>query len=77
VADAKQLLTPPPEWIQNDSKSGCPSLPHRLLAICDITADKGGSIEIVQQTTSIDHPFLLYNPKTNTSMERSVIRPFN
>ncbi|UJR16111.1 hypothetical protein I4U23_003023 [Adineta vaga] len=69
IADAKQLLTPPVEWEQNDPKSGCPSLPHRLLAICDITADKGGSIEIVQNTTSIDHPFLLYNPATNTSME--------
>ncbi|CAF1178513.1 unnamed protein product [Adineta steineri] len=69
ISNANQLLTPPPEWSQNDPKSGCPPLPHRLLAICDITADKGGSIEIVQQTTSIDHPFLLYNPKTNTSTE--------
>ncbi|CAF5079822.1 unnamed protein product, partial [Rotaria sp. Silwood1] len=43
--------------------------PHRLLAICDVTADKGGSIEFVQDTTSIDHPFLLYNPKTDTSVE--------
>ncbi|CAF4383073.1 unnamed protein product, partial [Rotaria sp. Silwood2] len=69
VADANQLVTPPPEWTQNNPKFGCPSLPHRLLAICDITADKGGSIEIVQDTTSIDHPFLLYNPKTDTSVE--------
>jgi hypothetical protein len=70
VTNANELLTPPPEWSQNDPKSGCPPLPHRLLAICDITADKGGSIEIVQHTTSIDHPFLLYNPKTNSSTER-------
>lgn len=70
TANANQLLTSPNEWTQNDLKSGCPTLPHRLLAICDITADKGGCIEIVQHTTSIDHPFVLYNPKTNTSSER-------
>ncbi|CAF0984180.1 unnamed protein product [Rotaria sp. Silwood1] len=69
VADANQLVTPPREWVQNDAEPGCPSLPHRLLAICDVTADKGGSIEFVQDTTSIDHPFLLYNPKTDTSVE--------
>ncbi|CAF2100508.1 unnamed protein product [Rotaria magnacalcarata] len=69
IGNANQLLTPPPEWTQNDTRSGCPTLPHRLLAICDITADKCGSIEIVQHITTIDHPFLLYNPKTNTSTE--------
>ena len=68
--DAKQLLTETPEWTQHDSRSGCPLLPHRLLAICDIAADKNGSIEIVQHITSIDHPFVLYNPETNTSEER-------
>ncbi|CAF3408833.1 unnamed protein product [Rotaria sp. Silwood1] len=69
IADGNKLVTPPPEWTQSDPRSGCPSLPHRLLAIGDITADKGGSIELVQDTTTIDHPFLLYNPKTDTSVE--------
>ncbi|CAF1565046.1 unnamed protein product, partial [Adineta steineri] len=68
VAHGIQLVTPPPEWIQTDPRSGCPSLPHRLLAISDITADKWGSIELVQHTTTTDHPFLLYDPKTNTSV---------
>ncbi|CAF0842961.1 unnamed protein product [Rotaria sordida] len=69
VTDANQLIAAPPEWTPNASKPGCPTLPHRLLAICDITADKYGSIELVQHTTTIDHPFLLYNPKTDTSVE--------
>ena len=70
MADADPLLTPSPEWKPSDLRSGCSSLPHRLIAICDISADKCGSIELVQHITSIDHPFLLYDHKTNTSRER-------
>ncbi len=43
-----------------------PSLPHRLVAICDITADPGGSIEFLVDCTSIEQPFQLYDPKTET-----------
>ena len=32
---------------------GAPSLPHRLLAICDISADPGGSIEFMNECTTI------------------------
>jgi len=34
------------------SKKGCP-----LIGVADITCDVGGSIEFVNQTTSIDSPF--------------------
>lgn len=46
---------------------GTPTLPHRLLAICDISADPGGSIEFMQQCTTIDNPFDLYDADTNKS----------
>ena len=32
---------------------GSPKLPHRLVAICDISADPGGSIEFMNDCTSI------------------------
>ncbi|CAF3574223.1 unnamed protein product [Rotaria sp. Silwood1] len=69
--DRCQPITfPSPEWTQNDPRSNCPSLPHRPIVICDITTDKGCSIEIVQQITSIDYPFLLRHTKTNASAQR-------
>ncbi|XP_072038762.1 alpha-aminoadipic semialdehyde synthase, mitochondrial-like [Amphiura filiformis] len=40
---------------------GCPNLPHRLIAICDITADPGGSIEFITDCSSIESPFCLYD----------------
>ena len=40
---------------------GAPTLPHRLLAICDISADPGGSIEFMNECTTIDEPFCLYD----------------
>lgn len=51
IADAKSLMQP---------SIGSP-LPHRLLAICDISADPGGSIEFMTECTTIDKPFCLYN----------------
>merc|ERR1719336_1151510 len=47
------------------TKSGAPSLPHRLLAICDISADPGGSIEFMNECTTIDEPFCLYDADMN------------
>ena len=45
--------------------AGAPSLPHRLLAICDISADPGGSIEFMNECTTIDEPFCLYDADRN------------
>lgn len=33
----------------------------RLLAICDISADTGGSIEFMTECTTIDSPFCMYD----------------
>ncbi len=45
--------------------AGAPNLPHRLLAICDISADPGGSIEFMNECTTIDEPFCLYDADRN------------
>lgn len=50
---------------------GAPSLPHRLIAICDISADPGGSIEFMQNCTTIDNPFYLYDAEKNSNCEQS------
>ncbi|XP_033106546.1 alpha-aminoadipic semialdehyde synthase, mitochondrial-like isoform X4 [Anneissia japonica] len=58
--DTKTLLSPEMSP-KTDESPGCPRLPHRLLAICDITADPGGAIEFVSECTSIEAPFTLYD----------------
>ncbi|KAK7495551.1 hypothetical protein BaRGS_00013249, partial [Batillaria attramentaria] len=64
IPDAKVLLQPSDApWIP--SSPGCPQLPHRLLAICDISADPGGSIEFMRECTTIDAPFCLYDAEQN------------
>ena len=44
---------------------GSPQLPSRLIAISDISADPGGSIEFMNECTSIDEPFCLYDAENN------------
>ncbi|CAN6445402.1 unnamed protein product [Victoria cruziana] len=39
---------------------------HPLVGVCDITCDISGSLEFVNQTTSIDKPFFRYNPFTDS-----------
>ncbi|XP_057296367.1 alpha-aminoadipic semialdehyde synthase, mitochondrial-like [Hydractinia symbiolongicarpus] len=58
IADGKALLE-----IKHrpDKYGGCPELPHRLLALCDISADLGGSLEFMKECTTIEYPFALYN----------------
>uniref|UniRef100_A0A6G1SHE1 Alpha-aminoadipic semialdehyde synthase, mitochondrial n=1 Tax=Aceria tosichella TaxID=561515 RepID=A0A6G1SHE1_9ACAR len=51
--------------------TGSPSLPHRLIAICDISADPGGSIEFMQECTTIDNPFYLYDAEENAPCNQS------
>ncbi|XP_027057225.1 alpha-aminoadipic semialdehyde synthase, mitochondrial-like isoform X1 [Pocillopora damicornis] len=62
--DARNIL----KTMQRSSAyDGCPSLPHRLLAICDISADNEGSLEFMTECTTIEYPFHLYNIKTGNS----------
>ncbi|XP_071549344.1 alpha-aminoadipic semialdehyde synthase, mitochondrial isoform X2 [Panulirus ornatus] len=64
IPDAKYLLQPVyTPWLP--TSSGSPSLPHRMLAICDISADPGGSIEFMTECTTIDTPFCLYDADQN------------
>lgn len=62
IPDAKLLLRSAQShlpWVQ--TSTGSPPLPHRLLAICDISADPGGSIEFMNECTTIDTPFCVYD----------------
>uniref|UniRef100_A0A6A7FUG5 Alpha-aminoadipic semialdehyde synthase n=1 Tax=Hirondellea gigas TaxID=1518452 RepID=A0A6A7FUG5_9CRUS len=64
IPDAKFLLQPVyTPWLP--SSEGAPPLPHRMLGICDISADPGGSIEFMAECTTIDHPFCLYDANQN------------
>lgn len=69
VPDAKLLLRPlHMPWLL--SSEGAPKLPHRILAICDISADPGGSIEFMNECTTIDNPFYLYDAEKHTDTNR-------
>jgi len=64
LPDAKALLQPASTpWIQ--SSPGTPTLPSRLIAVCDISADPGGSLEFMNECTTIDEPFCLYDAEQN------------
>ena len=56
--DALMLLEPKSEL---DTFSGCPDLPHTLLAICDISADLGVSFLSLKFVviSSVHHPEIL------------------
>ncbi|XP_069759495.1 alpha-aminoadipic semialdehyde synthase, mitochondrial isoform X2 [Narcine bancroftii] len=47
--------------VLDTSSDGYPDLPHRFLAICDISADTGGSIEFMTECTTINMPFCIYD----------------
>ncbi|KAM6973645.1 alpha-aminoadipic semialdehyde synthase, mitochondrial [Aplochiton taeniatus] len=57
--DAQKLLRPVKPSAA--ATEGWPELPHRLMAICDISADAGGSIEFMTECTTIDKPFCMYD----------------
>lgn len=68
IPDAKTLLRAAEfPWIP--SSEGCPQLPHRLISLCDISADPGGSIEFMKECTTIDKPFCLYDAELNVERE--------
>uniref|UniRef100_A0A4W6DSP3 Aminoadipate-semialdehyde synthase n=1 Tax=Lates calcarifer TaxID=8187 RepID=A0A4W6DSP3_LATCA len=56
--DAQKLMKPSKTL---PAAEGLPHLPHKLLAICDISADTGGSIEFMNECTTIDKPFCMYD----------------
>jgi len=56
--DAQKLIRPK---TSSTAREGSPQLPHKLLAICDISADAGGSIEFMNDCTTIDKPFCMYD----------------
>lgn len=62
--DAHSLLGP--AKILDPAHDGSPDLPHRFLAICDISADTGGSIEFMTECTTIDMPFCMYDAEKQT-----------
>ena len=41
----------------------------RLLGISDVTCDFEGSIEFLRKFTEIDHPFFVYDPKTDSASD--------
>ncbi|KAM6937642.1 alpha-aminoadipic semialdehyde synthase, mitochondrial [Xenentodon cancila] len=57
--DAQRLMRP--HNTSSSNKEGSPALPHKLMAICDISADTGGSIEFMNECTTIDKPFCMYD----------------
>nr|XP_057943484.1 alpha-aminoadipic semialdehyde synthase, mitochondrial [Doryrhamphus excisus] len=57
--DAQKLMRPSKSSFP--ANEGMPQLPHKLLAICDISADTGGSIEFMNECTTIDKPFCMYD----------------
>lgn len=64
IPDAKYLLRPAhTPWLP--TSIGAPALPHRMLGISDISADPGGSIEFMNECTTIDTPFCLYDADRN------------
>lgn len=62
IPDAKHLFTPK---ANKYDVPGCPTLPHRMIALCDISADPGGSIEFMKECTTIDKPFTIYDADFN------------
>lgn len=57
--DAQSLLAPVKSSVV--PVEGCPELPHKLVAICDISADTGGSIDFMTECTTIERPFCMYD----------------
>lgn len=68
LPDAKMLMRSRTSWDGGGAGvPGRPRLPHRLVAICDISADPGGSLEFMTECTTIDRPFCIYDANQNRS----------
>ncbi|XP_053497873.1 alpha-aminoadipic semialdehyde synthase, mitochondrial [Ictalurus furcatus] len=57
--DAQKLIRP--SKALGTVTEGWPTLPHKFLAICDISADTGGSIDFMTECTTIQKPFCMYD----------------
>lgn len=69
MPDAKTLLRPVHmPWLP--TSVGAPILPHRILAVCDISADPGGSIEFMNECTTIDNPYTIYDAERHQDSSR-------
>jgi alpha-aminoadipic semialdehyde synthase len=53
----------------NEIKEAVASGKSKLLGVCDISADYMGSVEFTSKFTSIEQPFLLYDPLTEEFKE--------
>uniref|UniRef100_A0A8C2XFK3 Aminoadipate-semialdehyde synthase n=1 Tax=Cyclopterus lumpus TaxID=8103 RepID=A0A8C2XFK3_CYCLU len=65
--DAQKLMRPK---TSPSATEGSPGLPHKLLAICDISADTGGSIDFMNECTTIDKPFCMYDADQHIDHDR-------
>ncbi|XP_066285529.1 alpha-aminoadipic semialdehyde synthase, mitochondrial-like isoform X2 [Branchiostoma lanceolatum] len=77
-SDLQHLLSPDMAPKHVPEGPGMPRLPHRLVAVCDISADPGGSLEFMTECTSIDVPFILYDAEHHILRPRtsSLITPY-
>ncbi|CAI5665917.1 unnamed protein product [Oreochromis niloticus] len=66
--DAQMLIRP--QKSSSADNEGSPKLPHKLLAICDISADTGGSIGFMNECTTIDKPFCMYDADQHIDHDR-------
>ncbi|CAG0923326.1 unnamed protein product [Notodromas monacha] len=74
LPDAKHLCEPVvAPWLA--PCPGAPTLPHRLVAVCDISADLDGSIEFTVDCTTIDNPFWIYDPVHHTTHQNGLMAP--
>lgn len=54
----------------NELRDGVVNGKSKLLGVCDISADYMGSVEFTSRFTSIEHPFLVYDPVTEEFFDK-------
>lgn len=54
----------------NELRDGVTAGTSKLMGVCDISADYMGSVEFTKRFTSIEHPFLLYDPISEEFAEK-------
>lgn len=54
----------------NELRDGVINGKSKLLGVCDISADYMGSVEFTSRFTSIEHPFLVYDPVTEEFFDK-------
>uniref|UniRef100_A0A452RMJ9 Alpha-aminoadipic semialdehyde synthase, mitochondrial n=1 Tax=Ursus americanus TaxID=9643 RepID=A0A452RMJ9_URSAM len=59
--DVQSLLVPGKSSVADSCSHLSINVIFRLVAICDISADTGGSIEFMTECTTIEHPFCMYD----------------